>query len=656
MGDRFRGWDGGYAVAPDGKTYFAGGPGGSFMLVDVEKGIYRTVTEQASAVGFYERVRAPAFVSAARFSPDGKFVAYTVAHYPTSYGGMMGPPPNPFSTGVRLVKVDTGEVVWRRDVETMDDSSLAAAGECLAVSDGGSRVCFIDWDQNAVVLGDGGKELFRKPLFEWKAKYDYRSNPAPLRVELTPDGSTILFASDGHVLMTDGDGAEVAKFTVATMSDVRLAPDGSKVYAAELDGLVTCFGRAGEKLWEMQTQGERPRLAATRAGVIVAEGAGNFFHLASDGSVTVKTSFMNAKAEKVEWVDRPIGGPPLYREPQTLAVLKQLGGAKQLAAWEPAGDGTQRFGRTFYPAAAPLKLTASGAAGAGRQYLVRLVYRHGGKGAGVTLDNGRSRRTFTLDLPTPEYRVVDLPHDGGDTLNVTVAPADGETSLEVAELSVHGFSFPGNNGLYVQPADVALERTEGLDVAGGDDEEPSNPLDAGVLDDEDSAAVAGAASGRMKNAAIFANNPDPDQVEGHYLRATGNALDSLDGLRFADGPKPPSAWTNGRKGEFGSRLVIELPYVSKAKLAATYERTLIQSEVLKGLAVLRGKKEDLVLTTYPAGPDQLAAERRVLGGLIDNDQFFNVFPTAGVEMDAFGVYVFSGRGKDHGLSEVELYE
>ena len=157
----------------------------------------------------------------------------------------------------------------------------------------------------------------------------------------------------------------------------------------------------------------------------------------------------------------------------------------------------------------------------------------------------------------------------------------------------------------------------------------------------------------MKNTAIFAANPDPDQVEGHYLRATGNALDNFDGRRFLDGK--PSAWSKGEKAPWGSRLLIDLNHRASRRMCVLYERTLRQSEVMRAVVILRGAKNDFDLGEA-AGPDHLTNQPRGIAGFNDNDQFFNVIDTEGVEMDALGVYVFSGRGKDHGLSEVELYE
>ena len=154
---------------------------------------------------------------------------------------------------------------------------------------------------------------------------------------------------------------------------------------------------------------------------------------------------------------------------------------------------------------------------------------------------------------------------------------------------------------------------------------------------------------------VFAEADEAASNLGSVLRATGNALDNFDGRKFLDGKT--SFWTTGGKdGKYGSTLIIDLNHRARPKLCATYERTLRQSEVMRAIVVLRAGKDDMVIGHEVSGPDRLATERRGVGGLLDNDQFFNVFDTAGVEMDALGVFVFSGRGKDHGLSEIELYE
>ncbi len=640
-GDQFDGWDKGIVASPDGKSCFVGRDGGGFFLIDLLTGAYQFNDEPPRQVRFYEQVRAPLSVTAAQFSPDSGFVAYAVGNRPTGYGGMMGPPPGPFATATRLIDARSAKTVWLAEGKKFNDGGFSAVAGCLAVSDGGRRVALIDWDQEAVVFDEHGKESFRKPIFDWKARHAWNTNPKPLRCELSHDGSTALFASDGVVLVVARDGKTVAAVNVPALVDARLAPDGSSFYAADQDGLVIAYDSGGNERWRLQSEGEKPNLGIVDEAVVVADGAGELLIVDASGRVTRRTAFARIKPITARGQTLALSGPPIYRAPATLVVLQRLG-AKPVAAWAPTGSPAKRFGRDFYGATEGINLQAGGA----DQRLIHLVYRISQNPAQVTLSGGPHPLTFTLDLPTPEYRVVDLPYEAGGEISLSVAPAAG---LEVAELSVHVFAFPGSNGLYVRPAGSGNDHE---DLATKKTPAPAEDPDL-ILDDKDATTAARAVRGKMKNAAIFSNNPDPDQVEGHYLRATGNPLDSFDGLKFTDGN--PSAWTKGTIGQFGSRLLVDLNHLAHPKLCVTYARTLKQSEVMSGIAVLRGEKGDFALGEA-AGPDRLAFEPRVVSSVIENDQFFNVFEMHGVDVAALGVYVISRDAKDMGLSEIELYE
>ncbi len=638
-GDQFDGWDAGFAVSSDAKSYFAARDGGGFFLFDLTAKSVKAVDEPTNDLRFYEQVRVPVSVTAAKFSPDGSRVVYTVGNHPTSYGGMMGPSPSPMATALRVVDAKTGKTIWIAEGLDARDSSTCAVARCLSISEAGRRIALIDYDHNATIFDAEGHRIFHKPIFDWRAKYQSNAIPKPMRCELSRDGATALFVSDGNILLTDGDGKTIASFIANGLSDVCLTPDGSRVFGANLDGHVTAYDRAGKPVWELQTQGERPKIAVVDAGLLVAEGAGNLLTVDTAGKILKTVAFALAKLDTSEFETVSMAAAPTYREPQTLAMLQKFG-AKLMQTWEPQGQAKEAFGKKFHPVGGPVTLEAAGTG----PRLVHLVYRHGEKPVLVTLADGAKPLTFSLDLPTPEYRVVDLPYDAKQKLTVNIPAVDG---LEIAELSVYSYAFPSTNGLFVRPA--------GADPDGLGNKKPvKGEADPDLLlDDKDTGGAAKAASGKMKNAAIFSNNPDPDQIEGHYLRATGNPLEAFDGQRFLDGK--PSIWTRVEKGPFGSRLLVDLNHSAKPKLCATYERTLKQSEVMRGIAVMKGKKADFLVGEDP-GPDRLGREKRVVAGVIDNDQFFNVFDTRSVEMEALGIYVFSRDGKDLGLSEVELYE
>jgi len=263
-------------------------------------------------------------------------------------------------------------------------------------------------------------------------------------------------------------------------------------------------------------------------------------------------------------------------------------------------------------------------------------------------------RTFELDLPTPEYRVAYLPAvDKGD-LSVMLKPGKG---MEVAAFAVHSFKLPGVNSAFVRPAGSDLGAQGGLL-----EPEPDAELGMGleVLDIDDSSSVAAKVRGKVKQCAIYSNSIDPDRVQGQYFAATGSPLSAFDGVRFTDGkPKP---WNAARSGMFftkrGSRVMMDLTYRARAKLCATYERTLKQSEVMEGVAVLGRLKEQFEAgeEEKASGPEWATYGRCGLGGVYPNDQFFNVFDLGGAPIEELSVYVYGGDGREHGLSEIEMYD
>ncbi|HEY8667314.1 MAG TPA: PQQ-binding-like beta-propeller repeat protein, partial [Tepidisphaeraceae bacterium] len=674
-GDMVDGWQSAYKVSPDGKTFFAPHMGGGYTLIDLQSNISKSFNDATDKVMFYERLRDRPFVNAVQFSGDGQFVVYAASNKPTGYGGMMGPPPFPYCESLRMVNAKTGEVVWRRDVARQDGMELSAMDNAITVADQGKKVAYIDWAQNARMLDETGREIWARQLFDYKpiAGNNANANPKPLRAEFSKDATSAIFASNGHIIIADGDGGNAVALEVPALVDIHIAPDGSCFYTADADGVIGCFKRDGKQVWTKQTTGDRPRLIATDKGVLVGAGNGNLLTFDTSGNVVKTLPLADLKLDKLEFTEVKLQGPGTYREPETLSTLKKVAGARQAKAWQGEGEAKEAFGRKFYAVGAAVQLSAAGP----EQHVVHLVYRHkfggaavkqdlnseyglkatiaetkteepkvkqpAGPAPSVTVDNGDKKLTFILDLATPEYRVVDLPCDAKTGCSVTVNPA---ADLEIAELSIWSFNFPGSNGLYIQPAKAGMQQTDGLDDKKSKD--PDDP-DTIVLDPTDNASVAKAHAGKMKNAAIFALNGDPDQVQGHYVRQTGNVMDTFDGQKFLDGK--PSAWTPAKEGGFGSRMMIDMGYIAKPKLCVTYDRSLKQSEVMSAVAALKAKKTDF----QGNNPDLLAFEPRVVRGVTTNDQFFNVFDVSGVDMEALCVYV-AGAGTDLGLSEIELYE
>jgi len=649
-----------YAISNDGKQLFAGRFGGGWILFDMEKKAYRVFSPDTRQAGFMETFREGVRPTSVRFSPGGKMIAMTMANQPTGYGGMMGPPSWPVCNSVQVVDVATGKTLWRQVGKQMMDCDLAAMNGCIAVSDDAKVTALITWRHDAVIFDETGKEVFRQPIFDWKKALggdqgDIRSNPLPLRVAISADAGTVLFASATYVMMTDGDGGNPVTVPVPSLSDAALSADGKNVYAIDLDGLLFCLDRSGKEVWQFQTSGTRNRVATVSDGVLVAEGSGNVQKISRAGKSVASAAMDAPAADDLKTTPMPLEGPGAYVMPETLARLVEHADAKQAAEWKPQGNATTMYGRKFYPVDAPLTLSANGKG----SYLVHMVYRYTGDNAKtklaaadsakVKLEGGYKPREFVLDLSTPEYRCVNLPMDAKEAFKVTVTPVPG---MEISELSVHRYTIPGHNGAFIKTADSEL-------LSGGDSEvgisleKPEIDLGpAMVLNPNNPTEVARAHSGRMKNVSIYSVNMDPDKVQGMYYRTTGNALECFDGLKYSD--NKCSAWTpwsaSGHlKSAMGSRIVSDLGYKSRPTLCLIYERSMKQSEVMDGLAVMGGAK------ATARTPEAFADFPLVIDGVLANDQFFHVLRMAGSEFEVLCVFAF-GQEKDHGFSEVELSE
>jgi len=206
------------------------------------------------------------------------------------------------------------------------------------------------------------------------------------------------------------------------------------------------------------------------------------------------------------------------------------------------------------------------------------------------------------------------------------------------------------NSVFVKPAGADL----------GVEGEPEGELGANleVLDIDDSSSMAAKVRGKMKAVAIYSNSTDPDRVQGQYFKEGVSPLSAFDGKRFTDGA--PGPWTPGKPGMFvskrGSRVIMDLTYRAKPKLCVTYERTLKQSDVMEGISVMGKLKGEFEGKEETGGPEWTTYAPCAITGVYPNDQFFNVFDLTGRQMDIFSVFVYGGDARDHGLSEVELYD
>jgi hypothetical protein len=363
---------------------------------------------------------------------------------------------------------------------------------------------------------------------------------------------------------------------------------------------------------------------------LVATSNGEVLLLDAAGKEVRRTNVAEA-ADRGKHDPKPTAGfqqlasPWDCRGPGTLAYAKEHLGAKQVAAWKPQGVAKKAFGLGFYPASGAIELVPSEKA---KEYFVHLVYRRpeGSKSLKILTENKEGREEFLLDLPTPEYREVDIPLRGPDA-KVAVT-ADGPVQL--AECSLWSFRWPGPNVAYVRPPRAGGEgMKEGLDDPGGALSELEGD---------------GATPGAMKECTIWWFNTDPDSVAGAWLRPVVDALEMVDGKRFGNGKMKP--WAD-RRGIFapyrGGWITIDLKTPTRLRLVATYDRVAKQSELSVNLSVFSGFDS----TDSTSG--------QVLAGAVGNDQFWRLFPLAGQEVRVLGVHAYAGDNESSGLSEVEAY-
>ena len=112
---------------------------------------------------------------------------------------------------------------------------------------------------------------------------------------MSRDGSAALFASDGVVLITDGDGKTPVIVNVAALADARLASDGGGFFTADQDGLIIAYDRSGKERWRLQTEGEKPKLATADNMLFVADGAGELLSVNPSGQVARRVQFAQSR-------------------------------------------------------------------------------------------------------------------------------------------------------------------------------------------------------------------------------------------------------------------------------------------------------------------------------------------------------------------------
>jgi hypothetical protein len=659
-----------YVVAPDGRTAFLGRLGGARCGVLGDPAM--AWLDDAPLLRYSFEAWAPRSPIGVAFAPDSRTVVRTMATTPVGYGAMNSQAWNPCGADTALMDARTGERLWTLRAPAPRSSAYAVHGGFSAVSEGGAVTLLADHDSTVWLVGRDGKVLASKAFGrEGVRASGPRQGPLDgVGVWLNRTGTLGVVGFKDKVVLI-ADKVIGAPLPVESLVSACVADDGSFAVLATEVGEVRAVAPDGTVRWTFAAGGVSPQVAAVGPnGVLVATSPGESVRLDGKGQVAWRTAVAahadrerhelqraadavalpapldyrdpgtlalaqaRLKAARVaQWQPAdagraafgrtfyPLAAPLDYRDPGTLALAQARLKAARVAQWQPADAGRAAFGRTFYPLAAPLELTAPADAAAA---FVHLVYckAEATKAVTVATRAGRTAEEFVLDLPTPEFRVVDIPVFGGGAA-VTVK-ADG--AAEVAECSLWSFQWSGANLAYVAPADSPGGEL-GAD-AGKQEEADGIMMELGESD---------AISGKMKECRIWYRNPSVDNIGGAWLPPGVNPLVVADGRRFGNGKL--SAWTD--KVFQGAWWAVDFGQPVAATLVVTYDRANRQSEVAATIAVIQAQAD-------PTEPS------RVLAAALGNDQFWRLLPLKPEPMRLYGVHTRTPAAPC-GLSEVELY-
>ncbi|MFW5857562.1 MAG: PQQ-binding-like beta-propeller repeat protein, partial [Planctomycetota bacterium] len=629
-----------FAVAPDG-AHAALGRLSGFLTGPLADPAGWQRYDDLPHVRHRWEVRNPRWPVGVTWSPDSRYVLATLDTRPRM-GGMGTPQFAPYACETVLVDTQTGRRLWGLRGEADNDGRYAFARPFGSVAANGV-VAFADCAGRACIVAPDGRILLEEPIGVPVGHGDRLSSiKGGVGVVQSPDGRLAVFAMAGavHLAAVTEQAATLHPVAIPNVHSVALLPDGPQVLVGTRGGVVVALDPDGRERWRTEPGGIDSVVAAAGSDrAVVATSDGVLVGLDAAGTETWRTDLAAvadagthalAKAEAF----KPLPAPLDYRDPGTLALAKAHLGAERLAAWQPAGEGRPALGHTWHPFEGEARLD-----GNAKEAFLHLVYRRpeGNNALRVTTEGGDGKRTFELDLPTPTWRVVDLPVRGPD-VRVTVT-ADGP--VEIAALSLWSLRWPGANVAYVRPPDSG--GAGAADLLGDDDDDMGigDDLDIGIGELEGGGA---ALHGKMKDCLFYAWNPDPDQVSGPFLNVPAPPLKVVDGKRFQFGKLK---WMTDAKDSYrGLWWTVAFPEPVKARFVAVYDLRAKQSETANNIGVF---------TEFAAEGPGYANTGRVLAGAVENDQFWRLFPLDGTPRDLLGVQVYRGDSVPEGLSEVEVY-
>jgi hypothetical protein len=611
-----------FPVAPDGVTAAWGRLGG-IQLGNLADNTWRWYDDMPHVRRTFE-VWTPRFPGAMAFSPDSRCLFFTMDTRPTGYENMHQRLDRPEGSESVLIDAKTGQRIWGLRGEP---AQYACFNGFSAVAADGAITAFADVDARLYLVDRSGKIIRSEPGNPVRQRRGFQDRPADgVGVWIAPDGRLAAFGFRNRLMLADASGFR--RVPVADLCSGAVSADGPLAVVGFDSGEVKAFDGRGNAVWSFPAGGVSPKIAAIRTNeTLVATSGGELVLLDGTGREVRRCSLV-AKADKerhdpVRGAElRPEPPPFHYTDPGTLQTAVARLGAKAVAEWKPSGPAVAAHGLTFYPVDGSIDLAAEVK---GDSFL-HLVYRRPADNRKLTVvvARGKGREEFILDLPTPGYRIVDIPMRGpGSHVRV-----ESEGPAEIAEASLWSLAWPGPNLAWVRPADAAAGT---LDLGG------TKEAESGIPDlEEDGGGVLGG----MKECRIWCPNPDIDKVQGQWFNSPLNALIVVNGRWWDTGGQ---AW-NATAKFVGEWFTESFAKAVKLSLVATYDRSRRQSEVTSNLAVFSG-----------AFGGERAQGAAVLGAAIRNDQFWRLFsfPSAGVTI--LGAYVSRGDATPEGLSEMEAY-
>ncbi|GMV83784.1 MAG: hypothetical protein AMXMBFR7_49680 [Planctomycetota bacterium] len=614
-----------FRIAPDGQTAFAAYRGG-LSWGPIGRRDWNRFDDLAQA-WHRDSIRQPRMPVGLTLTPDGRHALFSLDVRPDGWGNMNQPPEHPCMSETRLLELATGKTAWTLTSREVRNAMKYVVHRGFgAVSNGADWTAMCDYAGVFRLIDAAGKPVLEHPV----------TRELPDRYGVGPQGGlgcwmdargALAAGLFRHVLVlaVPGADAQALSIPVDEASAGALALDGSLFCVALLDGTVRAIRPDGQTAWTFAAGGIAPKLAATEKGFWVGTSAGELILLDLAGKEVCRVDAAAAadrEAHPVKPAAQVDSIPYRYREPRTLELAQNALGARKLAEWKPDGAGREAFGRTFHAAPPSFEL----AAGATKECFLHLVYIRaaGNKSARVTVQGAGAPITFDLDLPTPEYRVVDIPLRG-ENAKVKVV-SDGP--FEVAEATLWDLPWPTPNLAYVKPAG-----SEPADVGvPGQKPKPAGDNAFDEMATEVGAPEAVGGKGKMKDCRIVVPNPDIDKVKGQTLPPAVDPYKMVNGKRF----EKLEPWADDPY--VGQWFEIDLTRPTEVGLLAAYDRETKLSRVAQQLCA------------YEA----LGDGHRVLDAASFSDQFWRLYEIdARKKVQRVGLSIWGPSAV--GLSEIELY-